>query len=70
MTQQLSGYHMTLEQAGTLRDNISTDEITPTTVMTMYDDRLANFPYVGYRAGNITPIGKGAIRQGARVASP
>ena len=64
ITRQLAGENLTREQAVPLRDNISTDEITPTTVMTVYDDRLADFPYVGYRAGNATPIGKGAVRQG------
>ncbi|MCW5231579.1 aconitase family protein [Verminephrobacter eiseniae] len=64
ITHQLAGGNLTREQAGALRDNVSTDEITPTTVMTVYDDRLADFPYVGYRAGNATPIGKGAVRQG------
>ncbi|WP_045737615.1 aconitase family protein [Xanthomonas sp. MUS 060] len=64
IAQQLAGENLTREQAGTLRDNVSTDEITPTTVMTVYDDRLADFPYVGYRAGDAMPIGKGAIRQG------
>ncbi|NDY92390.1 aconitase family protein [Ideonella livida] len=64
ITRQLEGGDFTLEQAGTLRDNVSTDEITPTTVMTVYDDRLGEFPYVGYQAGGVMPIGKGAVRQG------
>ncbi len=64
ITRQLEGENLTREQAGALRDNVSTDEITPTTVMTVYDDRLGDFPYVGFRAGDATPIGKGAIRQG------
>src|SRR6218665_3240773 len=64
ITHQLDGGNLTREQAGALRDNVSTDEITATTVMTVYDDRLADFPYGGYRAGNGTRIGKGAGRQG------
>ncbi len=63
ITRQLEGESLSREQVGVLRDNISTDEITPTTVMTVYDDRLGDFPYVGYQAGNATPIGKGAIRK-------
>src|SRR6218665_975365 len=63
-THQLAGGNLTREQAGALRDTVSTGEVTPTRVMTVYDARLADFPYVGYRAGNATPIGKGAVRQG------
>jgi 3-isopropylmalate/(R)-2-methylmalate dehydratase large subunit len=63
ITRQLDGQELTRAQAGALRDNVSTDEITPTTVMTVYDDRLGDFPYVGFRAGSDTPIGKGAIRR-------
>src|SRR6218665_1663512 len=64
ITHQLAGGNLTREQAGALRDNVSTDEMRRRRVMTVYDDRLADFPYVGYRAGNATPIGKGAVRQG------
>ncbi|MCW8199445.1 3-isopropylmalate dehydratase [Verminephrobacter aporrectodeae subsp. tuberculatae] len=60
---QLNGVDFTPAQAGTLRDNVSTDEITPTTVMTVCDERLGDYPYVGLRIRDETPIGKGAIRR-------
>lgn len=61
---QLRGEDVALADALPLRDNISTDEITPVTVMTVYDERLAEVPYVGFRSGERTPIGRGAIRSG------
>lgn len=61
---QLNGRDLSLAEALPLRDNISTDEITPVTVMMVYDERLADVPYVGFRAGDDMPIGKNAIRQG------
>ncbi|MDW3684602.1 aconitase family protein [Cupriavidus sp. CV2] len=61
---QLDGKPMTLAEAGPLRDNISTDEITPVTIMLTYDERLGQFPYVGFQAGGEQPIGRDAIRNG------
>ncbi|EHP42094.1 3-isopropylmalate dehydratase [Cupriavidus basilensis OR16] len=61
---QLEGKPMTLAEAGPLRDNISTDEITPVTIMLTYDERLGQFPYVGFQAGGEQPIGRDAIRNG------
>ena len=46
---QLAGENLTLTQAGTLRDDISTDEITPLPTMTVWDERLARVPYAGIR---------------------
>ena len=48
---QLAGKTMTRATAGPLRDNVSTDEITPVTVMLTYDERLGQYPYVGFKAG-------------------
>ena len=52
---QLAGRQLTLDQAGALRDDVSTDEITPVPIMSHYDDRLARFPYTGFKAGGETP---------------
>lgn len=51
-------------EAGALRDNISTDEITPVTVMLTYDERLGHYPYVGFQTGGERPIGEHAVRRG------
>ncbi|MBN3763605.1 aconitase family protein [Burkholderia sp. Ac-20365] len=61
---QLNGSDLTQASAGTLRDDVSTDEITPMSVLTRFDDRLGRFPYVGFRTGNRNPIGPDAIRAG------
>jgi 3-isopropylmalate/(R)-2-methylmalate dehydratase large subunit len=61
---QLNGSNLSLAEAMPLRDNISTDEITPVTVMMVYDERLADVPYVGFRAGDEMPIGRNAIKKG------
>ena len=61
---QLAGENPTRATAGALRDNVSTDEITPVTVMLTYDERLGQFPYVGFKAGDQLPIGRNDIRNG------
>lgn len=61
---QLNGDDLGLAEALPLRDDISTDEITPVTVMMVYDERLADVPYVGFRAGDEMPIGRNAIKDG------
>ncbi|MGV2290874.1 aconitase family protein [Trinickia sp. YCB016] len=61
---QLAGHPVSLADAAPLRDNVSTDEITPVTVMLTYDERLGQFPYVGFKAGERMPIGRDAIRNG------
>ncbi|MGO4330918.1 aconitase family protein [Cupriavidus sp. 2TAF22] len=64
MRAQLEGKAVSLADAGPLRDNVSTDEITPVTVMLTYDERLGEFPYVGFQAGGEMPVGRNAVRDG------
>ena len=59
---QLAGQALARQAAGTLRDNVSTDEITPVPAMTRWDDRLGRIPYTGFKAGQRLPIGRDAIR--------
>jgi len=61
---QLAGENFTRVSAGPLRDNVSTDEITPVTVMLTYDERLGQYPYVGFKAGERLPIGRNAVKDG------
>jgi 3-isopropylmalate/(R)-2-methylmalate dehydratase large subunit len=61
---QLAGDDLTEATAGTLRDDVSTDEITPMSVLTRFDERLGRFPYLGFRTGGRNPIGPDAIRAG------
>lgn len=61
---QIEGRDLTLAEAQPLRDDISTDEITPVTVMLTYDERLGRYPYVGFRAGTTNPIAIDEVRNG------
>lgn len=58
----LQGQRLGLVDAMPLRDDVSTDEITPLPILTHYDDKLGRYPYTGFRAGGATPIGVDAIR--------
>lgn len=63
VTAQLDGAALTLPEAAPLRDDISTDEITPVPILTHFDEKLGRYPYTGFRAGDTQPIGIDAIRQ-------
>ncbi|HEY9515024.1 MAG TPA: aconitase family protein [Gemmatimonadaceae bacterium] len=52
-----------------LRDNISTDEITPAYICYYFDETLGEFPYLGLKCGEEFPIVRGAVRAGNFVAS-
>ncbi|MBG9387599.1 aconitase family protein [Caenimonas aquaedulcis] len=65
---QLQGTQLAPASAGRLRDDISTDEITPVKIMSHYDRQLARFVYTGFEAGAQWPIGIGAVHaQGFQV---
>ena len=59
----LAGELLTLAQARPLRDDVSTDEITPLPILTHYDDQLGRFAHTGFRAGDAAPIGPDALRR-------
>src|SRR5689334_11084502 len=61
---QLAGEDLRLDEAGALRDDVSTDEITPINVLTRFDERLGQCPYVGFHAGGRNPIGIDDVRSG------
>ena len=52
-----------------LRDDISTDEITPVHVCFYYDETLGEYPYTGLRCRDETPIQRGDVKQGRFVAA-
>jgi 3-isopropylmalate/(R)-2-methylmalate dehydratase large subunit len=58
---QLAGDAATLERARPLRDDVSTDEITPLPVLVHFDDALARYPYTGFVAGGERPIARDAV---------
>jgi 3-isopropylmalate/(R)-2-methylmalate dehydratase large subunit len=61
--QQLGGAELSLEEALPLRDQISTDEITPAWVCYYFDSRLGDFPYVGLKCGDVFPIAEHGVRR-------
>ena len=52
-----------------LRDDISTDEITPAHICFFFDETLGEFPYTGLKCGNETPIGRMDVKRGGFVAA-
>jgi 3-isopropylmalate/(R)-2-methylmalate dehydratase large subunit len=52
-----------------LRDDISTDEITPAYICYYFDETLGDFPYLGLKCGGEFPVARGAVRRGGFVAS-
>jgi 3-isopropylmalate/(R)-2-methylmalate dehydratase large subunit len=52
-----------------LRDDISTDEITPAHCCFYFDRTLGEIPYLGLRCGNTLPIGRGDVKKGGFVCS-
>lgn len=52
-----------------LRDDISTDEITPAHICFFFDETLGEFPYTGLKCGNELPIKRGDVKKGGFVAA-
>jgi 3-isopropylmalate/(R)-2-methylmalate dehydratase large subunit len=52
-----------------LRDDISTDEITPAHICFFFDETLGEFPYTGLKCGDQTPIQRGDVKKGGFVAA-
>src|SRR5688572_6177944 len=66
---------LTPELRERLRDQISTDEITPAYICYFYDETLGEFPYLGLRAKNREtgkdefPVTRSAVKDGGFVCS-
>ena len=52
-----------------LRDDISTDEITPAHYCFYFDETLGEIPYLGLKCGNVTPIGRSEVKRGGFVCA-
>lgn len=59
---QLNGELITLAQARPLRDDVSTDEITPVAILSHYDDKLGDYAHTGTQCQGSLPIAKGALK--------
>src|SRR3989454_10774908 len=66
---QLEGQDIDWSPSTKLRDNISTDEITPAYICYYYDETLGDFPYLGLKCGEEFPITRGSVKRGGFVAS-
>lgn len=62
--QQLAGENLTWPVSAPLRDNISTDEITPAYICYYYDETLGEFPYLGLKTGTEFPVTRGSVKAG------
>ncbi|MBI3476265.1 MAG: 3-isopropylmalate dehydratase [Acidobacteria bacterium] len=52
-----------------LRDDISTDEITPAHYCFYFDQTLGEIPYLGLKCGDVTPIERSDVKKGGFVCS-
>jgi 3-isopropylmalate/(R)-2-methylmalate dehydratase large subunit len=52
-----------------LRDDISTDEITPAHYCFYFDETLGEIPYLGLKCGDALPIGRGQVKKGGFVCA-
>jgi 3-isopropylmalate/(R)-2-methylmalate dehydratase large subunit len=52
-----------------LRDDISTDEITPAHYCFYFDETLGEIPYLGLKCGSALPIGRGDVKKGGFVCA-
>jgi len=61
VAKQLAGYDVSLAEAGELRTDVSTDEITPLQVMLNYDEKLAQFAHTGLVINGERPVAENAL---------
>ena len=52
-----------------LRDDISTDEITPAHYCFYFDQTLGEIPYMGLKCGGILPVGRADVKKGGFVCA-
>ena len=52
-----------------LRDDISTDEITPAHYCFYFDETLGEIPYLGLKCASVLPIGRGDVKKGGFVCA-
>lgn len=67
--QQLDGTDLDPTRIPTLRNDISTDEITPAYICYYFDETLGEFVYTGLKCGGEFPIKRGDVKRGGFVAS-
>ncbi len=66
---QLEGQDLDINEIPALRNDISTDEITPAYICYHFDETLGEFVYIGLKCGDEFPIKRGDVKRGGFVAS-
>ena len=61
VTRQLAGEDLSLAEAGALRNDVSTDEITPLPCMLVFDERLGQFAHTGTIIDGSKVFGEGVL---------
>jgi len=64
ISRQCAGEDLDPAETGPLRDQISTDEITPAFICYHFDEKLGDFPYLGLKCGEAFPVKEGSVRKG------
>ena len=64
VTAQLNGTDLALADARPLRNDISTDEITPIPVLVHYDRELGRYAHVGFETSGQQPVGTDGLLNG------
>src|SRR6266480_2542111 len=66
---QLDGKDLDVTNVPSLRNDISTDEITPAYICYHFDETLGEFVYIGLKCGDEFPIKRGDVKNGGFVIS-
>ncbi|HXF39850.1 MAG TPA: aconitase family protein [Blastocatellia bacterium] len=66
---QLAGGNLDTKDIPALRNDISTDEITPAYICYHFDETLGEFVYLGLKCGDEFPIKRGDVKKGGFVVS-
>src|SRR5436309_3862616 len=61
---QLRGEDLSFDAAFPLRTDVSTDEITPAWICYYFDEKLGEYPYLGLKCGDVTPVTPGSVKAG------
>ncbi len=66
---QLEGNDLDVDNTPPLRNDISTDEITPAYICYYFDEQLGEFVYLGLKCGDEFPIQRNAVKNGGFAIS-
>src|SRR5688572_23270805 len=66
---QIEGKDLDVRNSYPLRNDISTDEMTPAYICYYFDETLGDFIYIGLKCGDEFPIKRNDVRNGGFIAS-